>query len=467
MKGDFFEKGSLMEKCRYIALTDVNSSRFPWVEKDDIQSLIRLFLYSNEIDIEGIVLCSSCFLKHGGGKGAKKIVDRILNAYGQVKRNLDCHADGYPPVGELRERVFCGIPAFGKAFNNGFGEEKYKNNPGVQCIVKALESQDSRPLWIGLWGGANTLAQALWQLSETKGREEMKEILKKLRIYSISDQDYSSKWIRANFGEDLFYIVTPSDGGFEGRKEYYRAVWPGISADENGHGSEDGIHGGGFQGANSSLVLNDWIRENIQSKGPLGKLYPKTVYIMEGDTPAFLGLIQNGLNVPEHPELGGWHGRYQKSRDEQNVPIWSGAYDSVLGIDGKVHQSPQASLWRWREDFQYDFASRMEWTVADSFDKGSHPPVVILNGPSVYKIKKGESVSLDASSSYSPDGFSLSFHWFFYPESENAVLVKNGRSCVSVSFLSCGIYHLVLKLTGSRSFPLSRYLRITFEVEEE
>lgn len=62
---------NITEKCRYIALTDVNPKHFPWTEKDDIQSLIRLLLYSNEIDIEGIVLSSSCFLKHGGGARAK------------------------------------------------------------------------------------------------------------------------------------------------------------------------------------------------------------------------------------------------------------------------------------------------------------------------------------------------------------------------------------------------------------
>ena len=34
-----------MEKCRYIALTDINPGHFPWTEKDDIQSLVRLLLY--------------------------------------------------------------------------------------------------------------------------------------------------------------------------------------------------------------------------------------------------------------------------------------------------------------------------------------------------------------------------------------------------------------------------------------
>ena len=150
-----------MEKCRYIALTDINPGHFPWTEKDDIQSLVRLLLYSNEIDIEGIILCSSCFLKHGGGSGAVKIVERMLDAYESVKPNLDRHAAGYPSAETLRQCVHLGISTFGEALGNGFGEEKYNSNPGVQCILAALEKEDPRPLWVGLWGGANTLAQAL------------------------------------------------------------------------------------------------------------------------------------------------------------------------------------------------------------------------------------------------------------------------------------------------------------------
>ena len=31
---------------------------------------------------------------------------------------------------------------------------------------------------------------------------------------------------------------------------------------------------------------------------------------MEGDTPSFLGLIDNGLNAYRRPDWGGWGGRY-------------------------------------------------------------------------------------------------------------------------------------------------------------
>jgi hypothetical protein len=34
------------------------------------------------------------------------------------------------------------------------------------------------------------------------------------------------------------------------------------------------------------------------------------MFIMEGDTPSFLGLIPNGLNAQDKPDWGGWGGRY-------------------------------------------------------------------------------------------------------------------------------------------------------------
>ena len=76
----------------------------------------------------------------------------------------------------------------------------------------------------------------------------------------------------------------------------------------------DGISGDIFyrngSGADFTTVTNEWLDAHIRSKGPLGKLYPQFAYIMEGDTPTFLGLIVNGLNAYRRPDWGGWGGRY-------------------------------------------------------------------------------------------------------------------------------------------------------------
>src|SRR5579875_3272879 len=144
---------------------------------------------------------------------------------------------------------------------------------------------------------------------------------------------------------DLFYIVQPSTltSG-----EYAYATWTGISGDmyyRNG------------DGADLTTVTNEWLEKNIRI-GPLGKLYPRFMFIMEGDTPSFLGLIDNGLNAYRRPDWGGWGGRYvYRQPYGETHAIWTQggdlfsrvtSQDEVTGIDGQQHISDQATIWRWR-----------------------------------------------------------------------------------------------------------------------
>lgn len=69
------------KKQRLIVLTDINRG----IEIDDIQSLVRLLLYSHEIDIEGLIATTSCFLKRGARKRQKGCILRVIAAYEKVK----------------------------------------------------------------------------------------------------------------------------------------------------------------------------------------------------------------------------------------------------------------------------------------------------------------------------------------------------------------------------------------------
>jgi hypothetical protein len=413
-------------KARYIALTDIYDEKRFMQEVDDIESMVRLLLYSNEIDLEGLIPCTSFGYQKGAAQKNLDVIFNIISAYEKVKPNLDVHAPGYPEPGYLRSLVCAGIPVYGKKYGKGFGEEQYNDNPGVNRIIAAADKKDDRPLWIGLWGGANTLAQAVWKVWKTRSEAQFNIFLSKLRIYGISDQDLGGRWMRKMFGDRLFYIVTPSKGTLIGAAGFMYAAWPGISSDNFSLGSEDGKKGGGFKGARTDLISPKWLTENIVNRGVYGSYYPLPHFSMEGDTPSYLGLIPNGLNDPERPDYGGWGGRYrfykpEKSqfKVEEKFPLWTNASDTVLGVDGKPHTSPQATIWRWREAFQNDFAARMAWAMAANYKDTNHPPLVKLSHPKRLSVRGGAYVSLDASPSSDPDGNSLSFNWYHYREAGN------------------------------------------------
>ncbi len=450
-------------KPRMIVLTDMGA------DPDDEESLVRLLLYSNQIDIEGIVATTSCWQQN---RIRPDFIERILSAYETVQPNLLKHEAGYPTADSLRAVSKKGIPKYGM---QGVGEGM--DTEGSDWIVETLEKNDERPLWISTWGGVNTLAQALFKMEKTKSKEELARLVSKLRVYTISDQDDSGAWIRKTF-PDLFYIVTPGD-------DYGKATWIGIS---NTH-----------EGIDNHTVSNEWLANNIQQgHGPLGAAYPDVAWGMEGDTPAFLGLISNGLNDMEHPNWGGWGGRYQlgipdlsSHEDGSSVvvleavtwPVWSdasdtytpyspGEYKRAVQKNDRSFSGNQVTLWRWRDDFQNDFAARMDW-CAMSYEEANHPPVPHLNHPEEITVKSGQSFTLDAFGSSDPDGDSISYLWFNYPEAGtyNETIPVNGAENVDRANFTApqvsekATAHFILKIADKGSPPLARYKRIIVTIE--
>jgi hypothetical protein len=457
---------------RAVIISDIGN------EPDDQMSFVRLLLYSNEIDLEAMIATTSTWQKTATHPETMR---QLIEAYGQVRANLMLHAKGWPEAGDLAARVFTGQSAYGLAATG-----PRKTSDGAQAILRAAEKDDPRPLWVCIWGGANTLAQALIEARATRTPEQMAKLVAKLRVYSISDQDDAGPWIRREF-PGLFYIVMPSrpDGG-----EYYYATWTGISGDRFYRNGE---------GADFTTVTNEWLDTNIRSKGPLGKVYPRYLFIMEGDTPSFLGLIDNGLNAYRRPDWGGWGGRYvYRQPYGETHAIWTEggdefarvtSQDTVPGADGKIHVSDQASVWRWREAYQNDFAARMAWTIAD-FAHANHNPIAVVNGkggtaPLEMDVTAGQSITLDASQSTDPDGQPLSFDWFLYGEAgiadgNLAVLTLTGEATSRVTIradspcrslwlplIPCkgnGTAHVILVVTDDGSPRLTSYRRVILRV---
>ena len=195
---------------RVIVLTDVEN------EPDDTQSLIRLLLYSNDLDIKGIIATTSTHMRN---RVAPENIFTLMEAYGKVHANLLLHDAGYPSPDYLKSVVKAGLPRYGM---NGVG--KGKNSEGSEWIISELKRPDKRPLWITAWGGTSVLAQALYDMQKTMPEEEVSRLIGKLRIYAISDQDDTGWRIRKDF-PDLFYIV--STGPYED------ATWTGMSSQDS------------------------------------------------------------------------------------------------------------------------------------------------------------------------------------------------------------------------------------------
>jgi hypothetical protein len=448
-------------KERVFVLTDIEN------EPDDAMSLVRFLVYANQFDIEGLVATTSI---HQQKKVAAWRIREIVDAYAKVRDNLELHEPGFPTADALRALIVEGLPAYGM---NAVG--KGMDSAGSELLIKAVDRDDPRPLWVPVWGGPNVLAQALWKVRETRSRVELMKFVAKLRVHTISDQDDSGPWIRRNFSE-LFYVASP---GFHGGGAYHFATWSGISGDR--------FHGR-FAGADFAIVDNPWLDQHIRAKGPLGAQYPQVEFLMEGDTPSFLGLIDNGLNAPEHPDWGGWGGRYEfyipRMRkwfsDVERRPFWTDAEDEVLGADGQWHTSNKATIWRWRSAYQNDFAARMDWTIKPR-GGANHPPVARLGHADRLTAKPGDRISLSAQGSSDPDGNALRYHWFYYPEA-GGFAVQSGRSGAPIEIQNAqaaeaafdiprnafkrGTLHVILAVTDDGSPALTRYRRVIIDVPQ-
>lgn len=442
------------EKNRVLVLTDIEN------EPDDAQSMVRFLTYANHWDIEGLIATTSV---HQKKKIAAWRIREIVSAYGKVRENLLLHEPGYPDSSYLKSMIKEGYADFGM---NAVGQGK--DSEGSDWIIRTIDKKDDRPLWILVWGGPNCLAQALWKLMMTKTPDAMQQIISKLRVYTISDQDDSGPWIRKTF-PGLFYICSP---GTNDRGAYHHATWTGISGDK--------FHGR-FSGADFSIVDNPWLDEHIRKNhGPLGAEHPQTKYLMEGDTPSFLYLINNGLGSPEHPNYGSWGGRYEWYTprlqkwfyEPETRPIWTNAEDEVMGRDSAYQSSNKATIWRWRRAYQHDFAARIDWTI-QSYKNANHPPVAKLTHTNELRVRSGDTVRFNASLSTDPDKNQLSYEWIYYREvgtyeSRSPVKINDAfqaRAWILAPPVSKPeTLHFVVAVTDDGNPSLTRYQRVVLTV---
>lgn len=477
------------EKQRVIVLADMGN------EPDEEQQIVHLLMYSNEFDLEGLIAVTGKFLNPNSDNPLKKrlypeLFHTIIDGYGKVSENLKLHASGWPDPTKLHALVATGQAGYGVA-GIGYG----KHSPGSHLIAGALLSDDPRPLYIIVNAGSNTLGQALWDLRDSLGHEQVEVLVKKLRVFENGAQDDCGAWICSLF-PDISWIRSnyqtycyggPSiDGGFNNK---------GVAAELGPYVWEPYAYNG--------LGQHQWLLEHvIGGHGPFGACYPIRQFpnggisFMEGGgTIPFLALVNKGLYDINHPWWGGWAGRYSR---EKKADYWSKHQsvkaDEIPFAPFLVHteesdtwRDPEsgitysenlyAPVWRWRRAFVNDFKCRMDW-CKQPFEAANHNPVASVNGDNsdqiiVTKVKAGVIVELDATMSSDPDNDPLVFNWFYYPEAgtypKNVSISGKGKSKVKVKIPTDATgseIHVVLELRDKNAIAaMYDYRRIVFAVE--
>ena len=416
---------------RLVVLTDISTLTADHGEPDDTQSLVRLLLYANEFEIEGLVA------SHTRHRDAihPDYIESIVGRYGEVLGNLRLHDVRYPSAEPLLSVIRGGHP---DRDHVGPG----RDSPGSELITQVLDRPDPRPVWFTVWGGPHEMAQALWQAERTRSPFEFAAFKRKIRVHAIADQDATGQWIKRTH-PDVFYITS-----------YH-------------------VFRGMYKDGDSALVTPDWVEANITNgHGALGGAYPNycggdpwggVQGVKEGDTPSFLYLLPNGLSNPEQPTWGTWGGRFDGGKSQ---------YEDAL-IPSLGAHSQRATVHRWRTAYQADFQARLDWCVAGP-KEANHAPVARVAGLLRRAVAPGQVVELDASRSFDPDGDALRFQWWYYREASTfpgwPTIQNHGNPRATLVAPRTEMpltLHVVLTVTDDGTPPLRSYQRVVITVDPE
>src|SRR5574344_435879 len=334
---------------RVIVLTDA--------ETDDRCSMVHFLLYANDMQIDAIIQTTSCFQRKGWS--SEPWLEKQINAYAKVYPNLKVHDPNYPTPEYLRRKIYVGdenpehIKLSGgqcKLLLPGtepvIDPASWEDTPGSDRIVEVLLEADPRPVFIQCWGGGNTAARAFYKLKREHPKDYERAISKAV-LYCIWYQDAAGPYIERN--HPLVTILL--NHHFSGSWDY------GTMTNTTGCVTRY-MHNGG---------------------NPLGACYTQP-YISEGDTPAFLHSLNNGLRSYEDPTYGGW----------------SGCFYKVQGFRRVYRDTGSGQLREWMEPAMHDFQARLQWCVTPEYGKANHKPIIEVPTGLDHTVTSGDTVHLEA-----------------------------------------------------------------------
>jgi Protein of unknown function (DUF1593) len=462
-------------------------------ELDDVDSFIRLLLYSNEFNIEGLVISSSQWHYKGDGKGtkftsememSKKLygertelrwpgtdwIHNLIEAYGKVYPNLIKHSNSYPTSAHLKSLVHIG--------NIDFEGEMEKNTDGSDFIKKKLLDDEMTPLYLQVWGGTNTIARALKSIEDeykntAKWQEIYAKVCKKAIIYAILDQDATyRKYISVNWKDIKIYYNSKQ---FWCLAYFWKTAVPKelhpflegkFMGDKiiNNHGALTKMYYSYGDGNPPAGEIEDIYSSMEKAKKNQWGSFGQYDFISEGDSPAFLHLVDVGLGNLQNPQNGGWGGRLVQSKTVPNRWEDGEAAADFNPITQKIDLA-YAQI-RWLETLQNDFAARADWCVKD-YKNANHAPNVKLNHAKNLTAKPNEIVKLSGTAT-DPDKNNMQYRWWQYEEVDtykDKVSIQNADSKNATFRMPNDIkkgetIHLILEVIDNGIPQMTRYQRV-------
>lgn len=440
-------------KPRLVVCTDIAPAH---IEPDDMESVIHLLAYADCFEIEALITSVGWNCDPYPTEWHQYLT-RAIEAYRKDVINLRARSGqkdflpleienakqqmGYWPSADyLSQRAMMGSINGGiKAIGND------NDSPGSEMLIQLADEDDPRPIYVAAWGGANTLAQAIWRVKQSRSEEETKKFINKFRIYTITDQDmdynhrmnraYSSHmWLRKEFANELQFVW--DEGTWQEQCELGKRAW-------------------------------QQHKERIQGHGAMGSEYPTYKWGVEGDTPSFLYLIPNGLNDPEDPKQAGWAGYHERGISPDSLTTaWNSWQEPIRSISIAYKQ-------RFYPDELNDLIARIEWAEKGN---GNKNPIVIVNGqaglePIYIKAHVNDVIRLNASQSYDPDKEKLSFSWWQQPEigGQQLSIEDTLQPMASVKIPSSAngkVFHLICEVHDDGPYHLVAYRRVIISIAE-
>ena len=296
------------QRFRLIISSDIGGS-----DPDDFQSMVHLLVYADLFDIEGLIASPP-------GDGRVSHILEAIEVYEADFPRLTQPSAQFPTPDSLRAVAKQGAtqPAPAQGFSVA--------TEGSQWIVRQASRDDSRPLWILVWGSITDVAQAL---------HDAPEIAPRLRVYFISS------WNRHMDHAARDYLV-----------EQNSQLWL-IECDTTFRG----MYVGGNQAG--EWDNREFVTRSVRGHGALGDYFhQKKSDIKMGDTPSLLYLLRGESESPTSPSWGGSFIQPDPQRsywtDNPKPALQAGRFPGAKTVN------------RWRVDFLRDWQQRMAWLKAEA-----------------------------------------------------------------------------------------------------